>query len=172
MLNYLKKLNQYLDNKIFIDMKADTFVKLLRKVIREEVQAVVREELGILLEAPKPKPVVAEARQTTVKNSMVESIKPAKPTQPIKPTAFTNNNILNEILNETKHASDWQSLGTMDSSMAQGFGRPMMNEVQVVNSVDQMLSSTRPAGDINAVKIDVVPDFSALMNKMKQDGKL
>jgi hypothetical protein len=35
-----------------------------------------------------------------------------------------------------------------------------------------MLSSTRPAGDINAVKIDVVPDFSALMNKMKQDGKL
>jgi hypothetical protein len=116
--------------------------------------------------------VVAEARQTTVKNSMVESIKPAKPTQPIKPTAFTNNNILNEILNETKHASDWQSLGTMDSSMAQGFGRPMMNEVQVVNSVDQMLSSTRPAGDINAVKIDVVPDFSALMNKMKQDGKL
>jgi hypothetical protein len=151
-------------------MKADTFVKLLRKVIREEVQAVVREELGILLEAPKPKPVVAEARQTTVKNSMVESIKPAKPTQPLKPMNFTNNNILNEILNETATSGDWHSVANMNSSMARGFSGPV--DVPVVNSVDQMLASTRPSGDINAVKIDVVPDFSALMNKMKQDGKI
>jgi hypothetical protein len=151
-------------------MKADTFVKLLRKVIREEVQAVVREELGILLEAPESKPVVAEARQTTVKNSMVESIKPAKPTQPLKPMNFTNNNILNEILNETATSGDWHSVANMNSSMARGFSGPV--DVPVVNSVDQMLASTRPAGDINAVKIDVVPDFSALMNKMKQDGKI
>jgi hypothetical protein len=151
-------------------MKADTFVKLLRKVIREEVQAVVREELGILLEAPEPKPVVAETRQTTVKNSMVESIKPAKPTQPLKPMNFTNNNILNEILNETATSGDWHSVANMNSSMARGFSGPV--DVPVVNSVDQMLASTRPAGDINAVKIDVVPDFSALMNKMKQDGKI
>jgi hypothetical protein len=153
-------------------MKADTFVKLLRKVIREEVQAVVREELGILLEAPTPKPVVAETKSPAVKNSMVESIRPAKPKQPAKPMAFTNNNILNDILNETRQASEWQSLGNMDSSMAQSFGGPMMNEVQVVNSVDQMLANTRPAGDINAVKIDVVPDFSGLMAKMKQEGQI
>ena len=151
-------------------MKADTFVKLLRKVIREEVQAVVREELGILLEAPESKPVVAEAKQTTVKNSMVESIKPDKPTQPLKPVSFTNNNILNEILNETATSSDWRSVANMNSNMAQGFGGPV--DVPVVNSVDQMLANTRPAGDINAVKIDVVPDFSALMSKMKQDGKI
>lgn len=151
-------------------MKADTFIKLLRKVIREEVQAVVREELGILLEAPSPKPVVAEAKKTTVKNSMVESIKPAKPTQPLKPTTFTNNNILNEILNETAITSDWRSVANMNSNMAQGFGGPI--DVPVVESVDQMLANTRPAGDINAVKIDVVPDFSALMSKMKQDGKI
>lgn len=151
-------------------MKADTFVKLLRKVIREEVQAVVREELGILLETPESKPVVAETRQTTVKNSMVESIKPAKPTQPLKPMNFTNNNILNEILNETATSGDWHSVANMNSSMARGFSGPV--DVPVVNSVDQMLASTRPAGDINAVRIDVVPDFSALMNKMKQDGKI
>lgn len=151
-------------------MKADTFVKLLRKVIREEVQAVVREELGILLEAPDPKPVVAEAKKATVKNSMVESIRPAKPTQPVTPMAFTQNNILNEILNETATTSDWRSVANMNSNMAQGFGGPV--DVPVVNSVDQMLASTRPAGDINAVKIDVVPDFSALMGKLKQDGKI
>lgn len=151
-------------------MKADTFIKLLRKVIREEVQAVVREELGILLEAPAPKPVVAEANKTTVKNSMVESIKPAKPTQPLKPTAFTNNNILNEILNETANAGDWRSVANMNSSMAQGFGGPI--DVPVVNSVDQMLANTRPAGDINAVRIDAVPDFSGLMQTMKAKGQI
>jgi hypothetical protein len=150
-------------------MKADTFVKLLRKVIREEVQAVVREELGILLEAPAPKPVVAEANKTTVKNSMVESIKPAKPTQPSKPMAFTQNNILNEILNETAQSGEWRSITEMKSGDAMGFGgvQPV-----VVDSVDQMLANTRPAGDINAVRIDVVPDFTGLMVKMKQDGKI
>jgi hypothetical protein len=153
-------------------MKADIFIKLLRKVIREEVQAVVREELGLLLEAPDSKPVMVETKKTTVKNSMIESIKPVKPTQPSKPMSFTNNNILNDILNETKQTSEWQSLGNMDSSMAQGFGGSMMNEVQVVNSVDQMLANTKPSADINAVKIDVVPDFSALMNNMKQKGQI
>lgn len=151
-------------------MKADTFVKLLRKVIREEVQAVVREELGILLEAPDPKPVVAETKQTTVKNSMVESIKPAKPTQPAKPTSFTNNNILNQMLNETAQAGEWRSIANMGSNDAMGFGA--VAEPAVVSSVDQMLASTRPAGDINSVKIDVVPDFTNLMAKMKQDGKI
>ena len=153
-------------------MKADTFVKLLRKVIREEVQAVVREELGILLETPESKPVVAETKQTTVKNSMVESIKPAKPTQPLKPVNFTNNNILNEILNETATSGDWHSIANMNSSMAQGFSGPMVNEVAVVNSVDQMLANTRPAGDINSVRIDTVPDFTGLMQTMKAKGQI
>jgi len=150
-------------------MKTDTFIKLLRKVIREEVQAVVREELGILLEAPDPKPVVAETKQTTVKNSMVESIKPAKPTQPSKPMNFTNNNVLNDILNETAHSGEWRSIAEMKSGDVMGFGGA---EPTVVNSVDAMLANTRPAGDINAVRIDVVPDFTGLMSKMKQEGQI
>ena len=60
----------------------------------------------------------------------------------------------------------------MDSSMAQSFGGPMMNEVAVVNSVDQMLANTRPAGDINSVRIDAVPDFTNLMSKMKEQGQI
>jgi len=154
-------------------MKADTFVKLLRKVIREEVQAVVREELGILLETPEPKPVVAETKKTTVKNSMVESIRPAKPTQPSKPAAFTNNNILNDILNETANSGEWRTVAEGNSSMAQSFGGPMMGaEPVVVNSVNEMFANTRPAGDINAVRIDDVPDFTALMSRMKQEGQI
>ena len=150
-------------------MKTDTFIKLLRKVIREEVQAVVREELGILLEAPNPKPVVAETKQTTVKNSMVESIKPAKPAQPAKPMAFTQNNVLNEILNQTAQSGDWRSVAEMGSNDVMGFGAA---EPTVVNSVDAMLANTRPAGDINSVRIDTVPDFTGLMQTMKAKGQI
>ena len=155
-------------------MKADTFIKLLRKVVREEVQMVVREELGLLLEAPSDKKTVVETKKPTIKNSLVDSIKPTVASKPAKPMNFTNNNVLNDILNETRQTSEWQSLGNgnMDSSMAQGFNGSMMNEVKVVSSVDQMLANTRPAGDINAVKIDVVPDFTALMSKMKQEGQI
>ena len=154
-------------------MKADTFVKLLRKVVREEVQQVVREELGLLLETP----VMANTKKSLTTNSMVESIKTIKPAQPAKPMSFTNNNVLNDILNETANGGEWRSIVDATSQMAPNFG-PMngaygdINETTVVSSVDQMLANTRPAGDINSVKIDTVPDFTSLMSKMKEQGQI
>ena len=154
-------------------MKADTFVKLLRKVVREEVQQVVREELGLLLETP----VMANTKKSLTTNSMVESIKTIKPAQPAKPMSFTNNNVLNDILNETANGGEWRSIADATSQMAPNFG-PMngaygdINETTVVSSVDQMLANTRPAGDINSVKIDTVPDFTSLMSKMKEQGQI
>jgi hypothetical protein len=154
-------------------MKADTFIKLLRKVVREEVQNVVREELGILLETPKSEKTITETTKPVVKNSMVESIKPVKPAQPSKPMSFTSNNVLNDILNETVQGGDWRSIVDATSQMAPNFG-PMggVAEPAVVSSVDQMLSSARPAGDVTHVKIDAVPDFSALMSTMKEKGQI
>lgn len=158
-------------------MKADTFIKLLRKVVREEVQNVVREELGLLLETPKSEQTVVETKKTTTKNSMIESIKPVKPQQPSKPMSFTNNNVLNDILNETTNGGEWRSVVDATSQMAPNFG-PMngayggMTETAVVNNVDQMLSSARPAGDVSQVRIDAVPDFSGLMKTMKEKGQI
>ena len=151
-------------------MKADTFIKLLRKVIREEVQSVVREELGLLLEAPSPKPVMTESKKSYVTNSLVESIKPTPPKKSTRSMNFTNNSILNEMLNQTAQNEDWRNIASLDSSDAMGFGG--INEPVVVGSVDQMLSSTRPAGDINSVRIDAVPDFSNLMKTMKEKGQI
>jgi len=94
-------------------MKTDTFVKLLRKVVREEVQQVVREELGLLLETPEPKKTVVET-----KNSLVDSIKDSIPAKPVTPTMFANNSILNDILNETAVNGDFRSMGNFDSSNA------------------------------------------------------
>jgi hypothetical protein len=149
-------------------MKTDTFVKLLRKVVREEVQQVVREELGLLLETPEPKKTVVET-----KNSLVDSIKDSIPARPVTPTMFANNSILNDILNETAVNGDFRSMGNFDSSNAQSFGMGnLMNETAVVTSVDQMLSTARPAGDVSQVQIDTVPDFSGLMATMKEKGQL
>jgi len=149
-------------------MKTDTFVKLLRKVVREEVQQVVREELGLLLETPEPKRTVVET-----KNSLVDSIKDSIPAKPVTPTMFANNSILNDILNETAVNGDFRSMGSYDSSNAQSFGMGNpMNETAVVTSVDQMLSTARPAGDVSQVQIDAVPDFSGLMKTMKEKGQL
>jgi len=149
-------------------MKTDTFVKLLRKVVREEVQQVVREELGLLLETPEPKKTVVET-----KNSLVDSIKESIPAKPVTPTMFANNSILNDILNETAVNGDFRSMGNFDSSNAQAFGMGNpMNETAVVTSVDQMLSTARPAGDVSQVQIDAVPDFSGLMKTMKENGQI
>jgi hypothetical protein len=154
-------------------MKADTFIKLLRKVVREEVQQVVREELGLLLETPTPKQPVVETKKPTMKNSLIDSIKSTAPKQPVKPTPFTNNNVLNDILNETAQGGEWRSVVEGTSAMAQGFNSGFaMAEPAVVSSVDQMLANTRPAGDINAVRIDTVPDFSGLMKTMKEKGQI
>jgi hypothetical protein len=42
----------------------------------------------------------------------------------------------------------------------------------VVSSVDQMISKHAPVHDINDVRIDAVPDFTGLMGKLKENGKL
>jgi hypothetical protein len=137
----------------------------------------VREELGLLLETPKSEQTVVETKKTTTKNSMIESIKPVKPQQPAKPMSFTNNNVLNDILNETANGGEWRSVVDATSQMAPNFG-PMngayggMTETAVVNNVDQMLSSARPAGDVSQVRIDAVPDFSGLMKTMKEKGQI
>jgi hypothetical protein len=155
-------------------MKADIFVKLLRKIVREEVQAVVREELGLLLETPSAsKSLVAESKTPVVKNSMVESIRPVKSTQPPKPMNFSNNDVLNQILNETANSSEWRTVADMKTGDTMGFsGNTSGNESIVVESVSQMFVNTRPAGSVESVRIDVVPDFTSVMARMKQEGQI
>jgi hypothetical protein len=48
----------------------------------------------------------------------------------------------------------------------------MPQATPVVDSVESMLASTTPTSDINAVQINAVPDFSAIMGKFKENGKI
>jgi len=162
-------------------MKLDTF----RKVIREEVKKAIQEEMrDILLEAVKSasKPNLTENKSTTKPYSRVEST--YKPTfsdiiaEERKPTPSTGNVML-DLLNETAQAGEWRTLngGEFNASQAVGWngGAPGMmggSNTPVVATVDEMIKSQGPVRDINDVSIDVVPDFTGLMGKLKENGKL
>lgn len=146
-------------------------LEVLRKLIREEVRTVIREELVPLLKENTiiSKPVVRK----TYSNSLKEELTKSKKIK-VNPTGDP----IMDLLNETKigmSSEDYRSVFNGDSSIAQGFPSMMTNpspQTQVVESVDQMLATSRPASDVTQVQIDAVPDFSALMKTMQSKGQI
>lgn len=131
----------------------------LRKIIREEVRAVFQEELaGILKEA-----IIANKGQQTI----TESAKP-KPvpgtlnTKPVsRPVAPVLNpgNPLNSLLQETAMSMSPDDFGNLNGS---GPAR----DVPVVESVSEMFATAKGRSSVEAIEINAVPDFSAMMSKM------
>lgn len=150
-----------------------------RKLIREEVKKALREEL---------RSVLAEVMSTTATTSTSRSQpQPAKtlnqsPKIAIKETAFASQDPIQRLLAETAMGMDtneYRNLINADSSMVQGFpqmaqsfSQPMTSEAKVVNSVEAMLATARPAADVTHVEIDSVPDFTGLMKTMKNKGQI
>jgi len=54
------------------------------------------------------------------------------------------------------------------SNMMSNMGGPQPQ----VTSVEEFLSSAIPAKDISQVQLNGVPDYSAMMNKLKEKGKI
>jgi hypothetical protein len=153
-------------------MKLDAF----RKIIREEVRGVIKEELSLIMSTPitetkiVKKPVV---EQKVNKPSFSEIVN-EEVVQQKQPTFEPTGNPMLDILNETAAAGEWRSLnGGYNSSHAAGFAGGMPGgQTRVVNSVDEMLANKQPVSDINQVVIDAVPDFSGVMGKLKESGKI
>ena len=153
-------------------MKLDAF----RKIIREEVRGVIKEELSLIMSTPitetkiVKKPVV---EQKVNKPSFSEIVN-EEVVQQKQPTFESTGNPMLDILNETAAAGEWRSLnGGYNSSHAAGFADGMPGgQTRVVNSVDEMLANKQPVNDINQVVIDAVPDFSGVMGKLKESGKI
>ena len=155
-------------------------IEAFRTIIREEVRTVIKEELSLIMSTPitenkiVKKPVVEQ--KTKKKQTFSEIVNEEKPPQqPQKPTKplFESKDPLAQILNETAAAGEWRSLGGGDfnAQNAVGFSGGMpQQETKVVESVEEM--STSKTSDINQVSIDAVPDFSGMMDKFKDEGKL
>ena len=144
-------------------------VDQLRKLIREELRAVLKEELPKLLKEVS-KPAIVDP-----KKSLQEQVQSKIPGTLNTPTAkpqikFSNNNPMAAFLNDTA-----KTMLNEDFSMTSVDVHPSMafqpKEVKV-GSVEGMLGSARPSSNIDAVQINEVPDFSALMGKLKAQGQI
>ncbi len=156
-------------------------IEAFRTIIREEVRTVIKEELSLIMSTPitenkiVKKPVVEQKtnKKQTFSEIVNEEKQPQQPQKPTKPL-FDSKDPLAQMLNETAASGEWRSLGGGDftAQNAVGFagGMPQQQSVPVVDSVEQM--STSKTSDINQVSIDAVPDFSGMMDKFKEEGKL
>lgn len=157
-------------------MKLDVF----RKIIREEVRGVIKEELSLIMQTPLTetkviqKPVVEQKIKNNSLSELIEEtpqqiVEPQKPSQPL----FEGVGALADVLNQTHVEGGWRNLnGGMSSQDAVGFQGGMPGTpTKVVDSVDAMVADQKTS-DINQVSIDAVPDFSGLMGKMKESGKI
>ena len=154
-------------------MKLDAF----RKIIREEVRGVIKEELSLIMSTPiteikiVKKPVVEQKVQKPSFSELVNE----EVVQPKQPTFEPTGNPMLDILNETAAAGEWRNIngGGYTAQDAVGFAGGMPGgSAKVVESVDQMLAGKQGITDLNQVSIDAVPDFSGLMGKMKEQGKI
>lgn len=141
----------------------------LRKLIREELRAVLKEELPKLLSENKQSPIVSpsKALQEEVKKKIPGTLNTVQSRPQIK---FSGNNPMSAFLNDTA-----KSMLSEDFSMTSADVHPSMafqpKEV-TVGSVEGMLGSARASSNIDAVQINEVPDFSALMGKLKAQGQI
>ena len=158
-------------------------INQLRQIIREEVRSAMQGELrDILTEAVKiasepstPTNSLTLKTESKKQKSFSELVnEDRKPPQ--NPKFETKGNPVLEALNETASSGEWRNIngGSFNAADAVGWagGGPMGGaNTPVVNSVDQMIQGKR-ATDVTQVSIDAVPDFSGLMNNLKEKGKL
>jgi hypothetical protein len=136
-------------------MKTQGFVKLLRKVIREEVRNVIVKEL---------KPILNEVNIKKHDINLQEVLDtPKKPKQPVMKKQYTKNAALNDILNETASTppEEWNSMN-FRSDMAEAFGMQSSNTplaTKGINGERIDMNNEAVATTVNAM----TKDYSALM---------
>lgn len=151
-------------------------LEVFRKLIREEVKKAVREELKSFLTETSTRKVT-KSKQPIIETKVSKEYKPIT-----KLPQYSSNSPIQDLLLETAagmNIDEYRTIVNADSSIAQGFPQMFMQEEEstmiqpgVVSNVSEMLANTRSTGDINQVQIDVVPDFTELMQTMKTKGQI
>ena len=110
-------------------MKATVFEKLIRKVVREEIDYALRREIKTLkedlrdefkstiVEQPTQRNITANGMGNPIPASVKSSLKEKIMGKPIT-QQFTSNGALNDLLNETAQGNtDLESMSTPETSM-------------------------------------------------------
>ena len=118
--------------------KKKTNIKtIIRQIVREEVAMAIKE---VITEFKKP---TQTSKPMTPKKPTQSQPKPQK--KIIEKKSYTNNSVLNDVLNETAQGDDWKTLGgseftsdRMNELVGRQYGDIMNQQPQVVPSSDPM----------------------------------
>jgi hypothetical protein len=140
--------------------------EILRKIIREELTKVIREELPKLL-SESVQPVKTQQKKTdqpplTLNSSPMvkfEDIKFKKSSNPLA-------NLLNETAMSMVNDENSMHFSTNDVGPGMHPALAFQPKEVAVGSASDMLATAKPSSNIDAVQINVVPDYSAMMEKM------
>ncbi len=122
---------------------------VIRKIVREEVAMAIQEVITELKQptpSSQPKPKIVEGKRTYQK--------------------YTENSVLNDVLNETAQSDDWKTMGggTYDSSRA--------NEVLQSSYGDMMNNSSEPNVVVDGQTPDFLKkDYRTLLQKVDEKTK-
>ena len=116
---------------------------IIRKIVREEVAMAIKE-------------VITELKQPTQ----------SQPTKPIEEKSYTNNSVLNDVLNETAQDGEWKTLGGSE------FTTDRMNELvggQYSDMMNKNTSQQVPSSDPMSQFLN--KDYSEVLKKSKEKSK-
>ena len=147
-------------------MKKKTNIRtVIRKIVREEVAMAIGE-------------VVSELKQPSLSSQQVTQPKPKN--KIVEKKQYTENSVLNDVLNETAQSEEWKTMGgeTYDSSkmnqvVSSQYG-DLMNSTGEVNP-DAMVASmgVDPNQVDDSVKNIFTKDYRKLMKAVdKKQGKV
>lgn len=140
-------------------MGSKSFIKLLRKIIREEVQGAVRE---VLTEQKSNHKQVIEHGM-----NLSHITEDPMPNRPRANKQFTKNSMLNDLLNETANTpatveqSDWSTMN-FKSEMADAFGMPTTTPVAPTTGINGEAVNMQNEAVVATVNA-MTKDYSALM---------
>ena len=128
-------------------MKATVFEKLIRKVVREEIDYALRREIKSLKEdlreELKPQIIEQSTQRTSIPKNVQTSLKEKIMGKKNISHQFTSNGTLNDLLNETAQGDTNLERGTSPVSLSQPF-----------NTSDPMPIDTMPTEIANVVNRD------------------
>ena len=142
-------------------MKKKTNIRtVIRQIVREEVAMAIQE-------------VITELKQPVQQQQQIS--KPKQRKKVVEKKTYSNNSVLNDVLNETAGEEEWKTMGggTYDSSkageiLASSYGDMMNGNVKP--SGDQMVASmgVNPEKVPDDVKNAIGRDYSELMKKINK----
>jgi hypothetical protein len=146
-------------------------IDLLRKLIREEVEAALRNQLPkIIKESLETKPV---SYKSTIENSIKSKVPPltlnTKRNSILENVKFSSSNPFANMLNDTITSMTPRDVNSISDS---GESQFYQSEEVETGTINDMLSRARPSSAHELVEIDTVPDFTELMESMKRKGVL